>query len=512
MIVIYFNAEGTATKLSPEHIYQGSNQSGVLAFAPTPPQTEVGIAFKLPDGTSTPYYHMTYQGNYEGLSQYEFTLPSSITQLAGHAAIALQAIYSDGQQTSQLIDFEIEESVVVVPPEPTPDAYDLLRQAIARNTADISGIQGQISNIESLAESADEKSDNAVSTANQAKTTADGLADSIAQANTTAQQAVDTANNAVNDIAQYKSETDSEIELFKQSVNGQIAGIESTVNSAVDTANDAKSTADGLASSIAQANITASEAKEIAEEAIQQSKVTGTKVNIAGEFATEVNFDSDPQEQLNILQTTDNDLQTQITEKVNKSGDTMSNTLTIKANYPALVLESVAAGKKVYYEMGTDASIYFVKRDSSTNENDFLLYLPRFTGTDTISTVKKTMQVDSAKLEPTTANGWTIGGNDLIIASDGVYLVSVTNSSSSDMATYGSSPSIMIVRGATILGYTNYVGITLVRGNSSTLGTNQLVCYNHIAGRSANWYALDIVKDSMPKEVTIGKVAYKKIA
>ncbi len=124
MIVIYFNAEGTATKLSPEHIYQGSNQSGVLAFAPTPPQTEVGIAFKLPDGTSTPYYHMTYQGNYEGLSQYEFTLPTSITQLAGHAAIALQAIYSDGQQTSQLIDFEIEESVVVVPPEPTPDAYD----------------------------------------------------------------------------------------------------------------------------------------------------------------------------------------------------------------------------------------------------------------------------------------------------------------------------------------------------------------------------------------------------
>jgi len=424
MIVIYFNAEGTATKLSPEHIYQGSNQSGVLAFAPVPPQTAMGIAFRLPDGTSTPFYHMTYQGNYEGLSQYEFTLPSSITQLAGQAAIALQAIYSDGQQTSQLIDFEIEESVVVVPPNvPTPDAYDLLRQAIARNTADISGIQGQISNIESLAESADEKSDNAVETANQAKETADGLADSIAQANATAQQAVDTANNAVNDIAQYKSETDSEIEQFKQNVNGQIADIESTANSAVNTANDAKSTADGLASSIAQANTTASEAKEIAEEAIEQSKVTGTKVNIDGEFATGVNFDSDPQEQLNILQTTDNDLQTQITEKVNKSGDTMSNTLTIKANYPALVLESVAAGKKVYYEMGTDASIYFVKRDSSTNENDFLLYLPRFTGTDTIATVKKTMQVDSAKFEPTTANGWTIGGSNLIIASDGVYLV-----------------------------------------------------------------------------------------
>ncbi len=124
----------------------------------------------------------------------------------------------------------------------------------------------------------------------------------------------------------------------------------------------------------------------------------------------------------------------------------------------------------------------------------------------------KILYLETSKLEPTTANGWTIGGNDLIIASDGVYLVSVTNSSSSDMATYGSSPSIMIVRGATILGYTNYSGITLVRGNSSTAGTNQLVYYNHIAGRSANWNALSITGNSMPTEATIGQVAYKKIA
>ena len=44
----------------------------------------------------------------------------------------------------------------------------------------------------------------------------------------------------------------------------------------------------------------------------------------------------------------------------------------------------------------------------------------------------KILYLETSKLEPTTANGWTIGGNDLIIASDGVYLVSVTNSSSSD--------------------------------------------------------------------------------
>ncbi len=329
MIVIYFNGEGTAEKLSPEHVYQGSNQSGVLVFAPTPPQTAMGIAFKLPDGTSTPYYPMTYQGNYEGLSQYEYTMPTSITQLSGQAAIAVQALYSDGQQNSQQVDFEIEPSVVVVPPAPMPDVYDLLKQAIAKNAADIAGIQGQIDNIEDLAERAEEASSNAVATANEAKATADGLAESIAQANETAQQAVSTANGAVEDIAKYKSDTDADIAQFKQSVNEEIADITATANGAVDTANEAKATADGLAESIAQANTTASEAKEIAEEALEQSKVTGTKVNVDGAFQSDLNFDSNPQEQLNDLKSADTALQN---GKVNKSGDTMTGKLDMAGN------------------------------------------------------------------------------------------------------------------------------------------------------------------------------------
>lgn len=518
MIVIYINGEGTAEKLSPQHVYQGSNQSGVLVFAPTPPQTEVGIAFKLPDGTSTPYYHMTYQGNYEGLSQYEFTLPSSITQLSGHAAIALQAIYSDGQRTSQLIDFEIEESVVVLPPELPPNVYDLLRQAIAKNTSDISGIQGQIDKIEDLAQKAEQASVDAVETANQAKETADGLADSIAKANATAQEAVETVNGAVNDIEQYKNETDNEIESFKNTVNGQIADIESTVNSAVNTANDAKSTADGLASSIAQANATASEAKEIAEEALEQSKVTGTKVNIAGEFATEVNFDSDPQTQLN--------------DKVNKSGDTMTGPLSINNGYDLSGLKrfvvdgSALAGDTWYpitikvptdriatiecfanfggasgvvswsthesktisykakwtvqgggyganyitrmiydycWRWGDNVFGYIAQMENSSNEYIYVrggakyvfyvsegveqpvirtsaftassqtvspttTYIPFVPSNSFCSmqaiyeNTKRVLSVNTTQLEPTTANGWTIGGPNLVINSDGVYL------------------------------------------------------------------------------------------
>lgn len=367
MIVIYINGEGTATKLSPQHVYQGSNQTGVLVFAPVPPQTAMGIAFNLPDNTSTPYYPMTYQGIAEGLAQYEFTLPTSITQSAGQASIAIQATFSDGQQNSQLVDFEIEKSVVVVPPEPTPDVYDLLRQAIAKNASDIAGIQGQIDNIEDLAEKAEQASANAVNTANEAKATADGLADSIAQANTTAQQAVDTANGAVEDIAKYKSDTDSDIAQFKQTVNdeitqfesatdgkiesfentvnGQIADISATAHSAVSTANEAKQTADGIADSVAQANVTAGEAKTIAEEALEQSKVTGTKVNVNGEFQADLNFDSDPQTQLDDLKSADTALQN---GKVNKSGDIMTGDLQLnkallskKGDNPIFVLPFV---------------------------------------------------------------------------------------------------------------------------------------------------------------------------
>ena len=276
MIVIYINGEGTAEKLSPQHVYQGSNQTGVTVFAPVPTTTAMSIAFKLPDGTSSPYYPMTFIQSVEGLSQYEFTIPSSITQLAGHASIALRALYSDGQQTSQLIEFEIEPSVLPELPEDIDqNAYDIVMQYLQQDRSDITTLQGQIDNIEELSESAQIASAEAVKAANEAKTTADGLADSIAQANTNASQAEEVANQAkstadgaVQDITDYKTEVDAKVkELEDKIVDG-----------------------------------------------------AGTAVEVAGEKQLQLSFTSDPQTQLN--------------EKVNKSGDTMTGNLVIDNQYP----------------------------------------------------------------------------------------------------------------------------------------------------------------------------------
>ena len=579
MIVIYVNGEGTAEKLSPEHVYQGSNQSGVLVFAPTPPQTAMGIAFKLPDGTSTPYYPMTYQGNYEGLSQYEYTIPTSITQLSGQAAIAVQALYSDGQQNSQQVDFEIEPSVVVVPPEPMPDVYDLLKQAIAKNAADIAGIQGQIDNIEDLAERAEEASSNAVATANEAKATADGLAESIAQANETAQQAVSTANGAVEDIAKYKSDTDADIAQFKQSVNEEIADITATANGAVDTANEAKATADGLAESIAQANETASEAKEIAEEALEQSKVTGTKVNIDGAFQSDLNFDSNPQEQLNDLKSADTALQN---SKVNKSGDILSGRLLIdqrNGGIPYFTVQ-VADNKWLSLQIAPDGKSRGL-RDGETNawfiyldENGRAHYADnefgqRLRGRKSVAISNNLVNevsgfyedpfeqyskyivcgdggdkfllgwqygdkrihakvynsrnlqhdgiipyIETSKLEPTTANGWTVGDKKLAIPGDGVYLLSIATSGDSDIGVYGGMPFIMILRGVDALGIKNYIGVGITTNTSLAIGSPTLVTYMGLEKDgviSGSWSAKRL-NASSPSSIDIGSVAYKKLA
>ncbi len=311
------------------------------------------------------------------------------------------------------------------------------------------------------ADNAVKKSDSAVRLATEAKTTADGLADSIAQANTTAGEARQIAAEA-----------------------------EQASSNAVTTANEAKTTADGLADSIAQANTTAGEAKEIAEEALEQSKVTGTKVNVDGAFQSNLNFDRDPQEQLNDLKSAETALQN---GKVNKSGDTMSGDLTapnfigafkqkdITKNYLDFVTgdgdnfgvsglagkiyrlndltnqygqkmrgeKTVNIGASLQGEQSgfySDAYEWYSKSIKSGGTGDSFILTWQFGGgsdkqyglwlrvynsgnlqyeqrlADGVSTP---LAVNMSKLEPTTANGWTIGSAENLILPyiDAVYLV-----------------------------------------------------------------------------------------
>lgn len=319
-MLIFIDAEGNATIVAQQHIYQGSNisQINVISLAFTP-QTTLQIAFVLPDGTTTNYYPTSFNYSSTSTNYYQYIIQQAFTALSGQASIALLATDSTTkQQTSQLIPFTIEPSVLpTLPDTPSQDEWTTLLQYVQQNSSNIANLQATISDIESIANTANTNASQAVSTANQAlstaqqaEQTANELADSIAQANTNASQAVSIANEA-------KTTAD---------------GLAASIAQANETANEAKTTADGLAESIAQANETASQAVSTANQAVtsaQQANTTasqavntanqanetaqealeqviageGTKVTVDSQTVKTLAFDSDPQTQINEINT-----------------------------------------------------------------------------------------------------------------------------------------------------------------------------------------------------------------
>lgn len=247
---IFINADGTAQLLQLEHIYQGSGISQVNVYAPSIPNTAtMQIAFKLPDGTLSKYYPMAYYNSTDNQGIWFFVVQNYFTKEFGAAAIALLITLTNGQQTSQLVPFTIEESILpVLPDTPSPDQWDLLLQYVQQNAANIAALQMQISDIEQTANEAKAASDYAVQTANQARATANSFAAEIQQANDTAGKARAFAGEAL-----------------------------TRATKANDTANEAKATADGFAAEIQQANDTADEAKTIADEAKATAEEAKTK-------------------------------------------------------------------------------------------------------------------------------------------------------------------------------------------------------------------------------------------
>lgn len=272
---IFINTQGTAVKLSPQHVYQGTNVSQINLYAPFPSQTSLSVAFMLPDGTTTPYYPMTFTGitssEAEGINLWQYVMPFAITQDAGAARVAFLATFNENgtaaQQTSAYVDFTIEQSALpVLPDEPTPDVWTQILSYLSAQDTKIAAIQSDVADIEQVADEANTNADTALTTANKA--------------NTTATQAKTTADG----------------------IDGKATQALATSQTAEQTAHEAKTTADGLADSIARANVTASqanataeEAKEIAEGAAQGN---GTRVSVGGSFRQTLSFTSDPQTQI----------------------------------------------------------------------------------------------------------------------------------------------------------------------------------------------------------------------
>lgn len=544
MIVIYINGEGTAEKLSPQHVYQGSNQTGVTIFAPVPTQTSISIAFKLPDKTSTPYYPMTYIQNVEGLAQYEFTIPSSITQEKGEAAIAIRALFSDGQQTSQLVEFEIEESVLpTLPSDIDQDAYDIIMQRLQADRADITTLQGQIGNIEELSEEAQKASAKAVETANDAKTTADGLAANIAQANETAQaakdvadgaestanslagsiaqanetanNAVDTANGAVQDIAEYKNQINSDVDGLRQDIEGKqfFKGMFNSVEelkAAYPTAtqNDYAYIISGN-QWIYQDGEWTDSGEPTPNTAVPASTsiplMDGTgSAGMSSQYARgDHRHPSD-------------------TTKVNKSGDTMTGELKNIYNQAVRGYEGLAEGTDLKdkrsgfydsaYELYTKSIVAGDGGDKfciTWNYNNLPRIQTKVYNSGNLQIDGVIPYIESHKLVPTLENGFTIGDNKLSVPSDGVYLVSVNNS----------TPQIIVIATIATTSYTSQVGATtvpygvpLLQGADNTNPATLSYIKNKASSEGSERWRYYITSSSGITMERPSVVAYKKIA
>lgn len=153
-MVIYLNLDGTARKVVPEHIFQGTNNEiAIDVIAPYPNSTAMEIAFTLPNWEKTIYYPMTYvtaviSGNMTA-SAWEYILPSTITQYEGTVLISINAIGSRGNKTSYQVNFNVEPSILPeLPPQPTPDVYEILLQYIQQNSRNIIDLDKRVTELE----------------------------------------------------------------------------------------------------------------------------------------------------------------------------------------------------------------------------------------------------------------------------------------------------------------------------------------------------------------------------
>lgn len=141
-MVIFLNADGSCQKVTPEHVYQGSNNvNDITVIAPYAQSTALLIGFVLPNGLywessdGSRYVPMDYvpQSVDGNVGAWHYNLRSSVTELMGDLYVAINAVTAQGNTTSYMCRIIIEESVLPnLPSEPEPDVYDLILKYLGR--------------------------------------------------------------------------------------------------------------------------------------------------------------------------------------------------------------------------------------------------------------------------------------------------------------------------------------------------------------------------------------------
>lgn len=133
-MLIFLNLDGSAEKVTPERVFQGSNNvTEIEVVAPYPTSTALEIGFILPNGLQlaadggATYFPMVFVGHKDGLSVWTYALPSSVTALMGDVFVSVNAVTLRGNTTSYMCKITVEESIIPLPPpQPPPDSWQQL--------------------------------------------------------------------------------------------------------------------------------------------------------------------------------------------------------------------------------------------------------------------------------------------------------------------------------------------------------------------------------------------------
>lgn len=162
-MVIYLNQDGSAQKVVPERIFQGTNNViAIDVIAPYAPTTALEIAFTLPNRQQTTYMPMTYVtaviSGAQTASAWEYVLQSNVTEYEGTVLISINAIGKNGNKTSYSVNFNVERSILPdLPPAPTPDVYQLLLQYIQQNSMNIINLDKRVTDLDGSVADLDER-------------------------------------------------------------------------------------------------------------------------------------------------------------------------------------------------------------------------------------------------------------------------------------------------------------------------------------------------------------------
>lgn len=163
-MVIFLKLDGSCQKLTPQNVYQGSNNvTDITVVAPFPSTTALQIGFILPSGVywetsdNARYVPMEYvsQSVSDKVSVWHYNLPRSVTEQMGDLYIAINAVTAQGNTTSYLCKQFVEESVLPsIPTEPEPGVYDLILLYLQRLDVRTVNVPNLVADIQKVADNA----------------------------------------------------------------------------------------------------------------------------------------------------------------------------------------------------------------------------------------------------------------------------------------------------------------------------------------------------------------------